>query len=58
MCWFKPTATEHIAKVREISCILQQNGVYVRLIKAQRPGYVIYEDEYQVVAEPFADLDL
>ena len=58
MCWFKPTATEHIAKVREMSCILQQNGVYVRVIKAQHPGYVIYEDEYQVVAEPFADLDL
>ena len=58
MCWFKPTATEHIAKVREISCILEQHGVYVRVIKAQRPGYVIYEDEYQVVAEPFADLDL
>jgi hypothetical protein len=57
VCWFKPTATEHIAKVREMSCILEQNGLYVRVIKEQRPGYVVYEDEYQVVAEPFADLD-
>lgn len=58
MCWFKATATEHIAKMREMSCILEQNGFYVRVIKAQRPGYIVYEDEYQVVAEPFADLDL
>jgi len=58
VCWFKSAATEHIAKVREISCILEQNGVYVQVIKAQRPGYIVYEDEYQVVAEPFADLDL
>jgi len=58
VCWFKDTAKEHIAKAREMSCILGQNNIHVRVIKTQRPGYVVYEDEYQVVAEPFADLDL
>jgi hypothetical protein len=38
--------------------ILQQHGVYVRTHKARRPGYIVYEDEYQVVAEPVSDLKL
>jgi hypothetical protein len=29
----------------------------VRTIKAKRVGYVVYEDEYQIVAEPFADTE-
>jgi hypothetical protein len=36
--------------------ILEENAIYVRTIKARRPGYIVYEDAYQVVAEPFADL--
>ena len=58
MCWFKSDALQHIAKAREMSCVLEQSGIYVWTIKTQRPGYVVYEDEYQVVAEPFADLKL
>jgi hypothetical protein len=26
------------------------------MLKAQRVGYVVYEDKYQVVAEPFSDM--
>jgi hypothetical protein len=29
----------------------------VRTLKAKRVGYVVYEDEYQIVAEPFADTE-
>jgi hypothetical protein len=28
--------------------------VAVRTIKAKRVGYVVYEDEFQIVAEPFS----
>jgi hypothetical protein len=42
----------------KMSCILKQNLVHVRVFKTRRPGYIVYEDEYQVVAEPFADLEL
>ena len=42
--------------MHEMRCVLEENGVIVRVIKTQRPGYIVYEDEYQVVAEPFADL--
>jgi hypothetical protein len=37
----------------EMVQILERNGVYVKKIKTDRPGYVIYEDEWQLVAEPF-----
>ena len=36
-------------------CLLEENDVYVRAIKTRRPGYIVYQDEHQVVAEPFAD---
>lgn len=58
VCWFKATATSHIAKMHEMRCVVEQCGVGVRVVKARRPGYIVYEDEYQVVAEPFADLEL
>jgi hypothetical protein len=54
--WFKDSATEHLARVRELVAILEAHGVPVRMLKAQRVGYVVYEDEHQVVAEPFADM--
>ena len=54
--WFKDSATEHLARVRELVALLETHGVPVRMLKAQRVGYVVYEDEHQVVAEPFADM--
>lgn len=52
--WFKDSAREHIARVRSLVAILQNHGVHVRMLKTDRVGYVVYEDEYQIVAEPFA----
>jgi hypothetical protein len=53
--WFKDTATEHIANLREIMTILDNHGIHTEMIQTDRPGYVVYEDEHQVVAEPFSD---
>jgi|SRR5215471_12313008 len=55
--WFKDTAREHIAWIRGLVAILQNHGVYVQMLKSDRAGYVVYEDEYQVTAEPFADMN-
>ena len=57
ICWFKHTASEHLARVRELAAILGNHGVPVRTLKAKRVGYVVYQDEYQIVAEPFADTE-
>jgi hypothetical protein len=53
--WFKDTALEHLAHIHELVFILEHHGVSVRMLKANRVGYILYEDEFQVVAEPFAD---
>jgi hypothetical protein len=53
--WFKDTATEHIAKMRELKEVLERYGIGVQVIKAKRLGYVLYEDEFQVAAYPFND---
>ena len=53
ICWFKTGATEHIARIWEMVQILERNGIYVKKIRTDKPGYVIYEDEWQLVAEPF-----
>ena len=54
VCWFRPTARVHIARAHELSDILEENGVPVWRIKSPKVGYVVYEDEHQVVAEPYA----
>ena len=53
ICWFKTGATEHISRIWEMVHILERNGIYVNKIRTDKPGYVIYEDEWQLVAEPF-----
>jgi hypothetical protein len=55
ICWFRDGARRHIAKMWESEAILRDYGVNVLVIRTRRPGYVVYEDEHQVAAYPFAD---
>ena len=54
--WFRDSAHEHIARIREMVAILENHGISVHQLKTERVGYVVYEDDHQVVAEPFADV--
>jgi len=58
VCWFKSSAREHIAKVYEMAYLLEENGFAVRVFRSRRVGYIVCEDEHQIVAEPFSDLRL
>lgn len=50
----KETSAEPIRLLRAISEVLERSGNFrVRVVVTTRPGYIVYEDEYQVVAEPF-----
>lgn len=53
ICWFKTGAADHIARIFEMVRILERNGISVKKVKTDKPGYVVYEDEWQLVAEPF-----
>jgi hypothetical protein len=52
VCWFKTNSTEHISRIQEMAVILERNGINVRKISTDNPGFMIYEDEWQLVAEP------
>jgi len=49
--WFKPSAKEFINKMWELASILEQNDINVRILKTDKPGMIVYEDKYQVVAQ-------
>jgi hypothetical protein len=53
--WFKDSAIEHIANLRQIVSILDNHDIHTEMIQTERPGYIVYEDAHQVVAEPFSD---
>jgi hypothetical protein len=53
VCWFKTDCVEHISRIYEMVRVLERNGISVKKIKTDKPGYVVYEDESQLVAEPF-----
>lgn len=55
LSWFRDTSIEHIAQMREYQRVLEQYGLQVAMLRTKRPGYIVFEDQHQVVAYPFAD---
>lgn len=55
LSWFRDTAAEHIKQMRNCQRLLQAYGLHVEMLRTKRPGYIVYEDDHQVVAYPFAD---
>ena len=53
--WFKSSAVEHVSRMQAICRILEEHGIATEMITTMRPGYVAFEDEFQVAAEPFAE---
>ena len=55
LCWFRDDAHEHLTHAWKVASILETYDVYVDVIKSNRPGYILYWDEAQILAYPFAD---
>jgi len=53
--WFKDSAADHLARMHQIKGVLERYGHSVMMLAETRVGYVIYDDAFQVVAEPFSD---
>ena len=51
--WLRASAVEHVARMRELVSLLEHKAIAVTELRTERPGYVVYEDEYQVAAMPF-----
>jgi len=55
LSWLKDSATDAIERIWIIVNILNSHGHHVSMLTTDRPGYIVFEDVYQIVAEPFAD---
>jgi hypothetical protein len=55
LSWFKSTAVEHIARMHVLARLLRDHGIEVDELRTERPGYIVYEDPFQVAAEPFKE---
>ena len=53
--WFKASAVSFIRPIWELVHILEEFGYHVETLKTSKPGYICYEDDYQVGARPFRD---
>jgi hypothetical protein len=53
--WFKGDGPMATSKVWELARLIEEAGLRVRLIKSAKPGYIAFEDNYQVAAVPFRD---
>lgn len=54
--WLKDSATDHVQKMHRVAQILRDHGYHVELVRSANPGYLVYEDDHQIVAEPFNDM--
>ena len=55
IAWFKDTATEHLSRMHQIKAVLERYGHAVVIVSESKVGYIVHDDAFQVVAEPFAD---
>ena len=53
IAWFRETAGDHVARAQHLRVVLEAHGYHVSMLREERLGYVVYEDEHQVIAEPF-----
>jgi hypothetical protein len=51
--WLKATATEHVSRMRDLARLLLHKDIVVEELLTDKPGYIVYEDEFQVAAVPF-----
>jgi hypothetical protein len=53
--WFKSDAGDCARRIWGLVLALRQHSYHVDMFRTRRPGYVVYEDEFQVGAIPFQD---
>ena len=55
ICWFKGTATEYVSRMHVFCHALNEHGIGTEMIICVRPGYIVFEDDFQVAAIPYAE---
>ncbi|TDR87140.1 hypothetical protein [Enterovirga rhinocerotis] len=54
--WIKASAFEHVGRLRSLATLVERaRQVQLDELRTERPGYVVFEDDHQIVALPFSD---
>jgi len=53
LSWMKSEATEAVEYFWKLKVLLDQAGHHIEVLKVNNPGKVVYEDDLQLVAEPY-----
>ena len=53
--WIRADARAHVERLHALGGLMRRHGYQVEMLRTKRPGYIVYEDEAQAIAEPFAD---
>jgi hypothetical protein len=53
--WFKDSAHDCLQRMRTVCRVLNEHGIPTEMITSDRPGYIVFEDDWQIAAVPFAD---
>lgn len=53
LSWFKDTANDHLKKMQDFIKIAEKYDLLIERITSKNPGYIVYEDKFQVSAVPF-----
>ncbi|MFN5128020.1 MAG: hypothetical protein ACK519_10695 [Sphingomonadaceae bacterium] len=52
LSWFKPFAIEHIKQMHQLKLAVEECGLHVEILTTRDPGTMIWQDDYQLVADP------
>ena len=51
--WLRASAIDAVRYMHAVADIARRHDYPVEVVQTERAGYIVYEDEWQVVAEPF-----
>lgn len=55
IAWLRASSTDHLAAMAELAACIAKCGYATAEVRSERVGYVVYEDDVQVIGEPFRD---
>ncbi len=53
--WYRQTAHDHIQRMHQLCVVLNRYGIATEILRTDRPGVIVYEDDHQIAAVPFRD---
>jgi hypothetical protein len=52
VCWFRESAGQFVSRMWDLAALLREHACPVRMLRTTRPGTILYQDPFQVVAVP------